>query len=114
MAARKPKHGDKVRVRDRSAKPREYVLGPDVDLDTEVVRDSRGRRVTNAYAEAAADDALAKVGAGRPSLTGPGLVSPKVEFRVSPALRAKVEQRAAAEGKRVSDIARAALERYVG
>lgn len=114
MAARRASVGGKVPVRDGSGETREFVVGPDVDLEGEVVLDSRGRRVTNAYADAAAADALAKVGAGRPSLTGPGQVSPKVEFRVSPALRAKVEQRAAAEGKRVSDIAREALERYVG
>jgi hypothetical protein len=106
--------GRKVRVRDGSGDPREYVLGPEVDLDTEVVLDSRGRRIDEAYAKAAAADALAKVGRGRPSLTAPGHVSPKIEFRVTPQLRQKVEARAAAEGRRVSDIAREALERYVG
>lgn len=35
---------------------------PDVDLATEDVRDSRGRRITVDYAEQAAADALASVG----------------------------------------------------
>lgn len=104
----------KVLIRDGSGEPREYEVGPEVDLDTEVVLDSKGRRIDEAYAEAAAADALAKVGRGRPSLTAPGEVSPRIEFRVTPQLRQKVEARALAEGRRVSDIAREALERYVG
>ncbi len=40
---------------------------PDVDLTTDDVRDSRGRRITEEYARAAAAQALASVGPGRPS-----------------------------------------------
>ena len=52
-----------------------HVLGPDIDLDVEVVRDTKGRRITEARAERLAEEALAKPGVGRPSLTaqGPGL-----------------------------------------
>ncbi len=105
----------KVQVRDGSGEPKEAVLAPEVDLDATDVRDSRGRRVTEEYAASAAAEALAVVSRGRPSLSGDrGTDSPQVTFRLSPQLRAKVEARAAAEGRKVSDIAREALERYVG
>ncbi len=37
---------------------------PDVDLTSDDVRDSRGRRITEEYAQAAAAQALASVGPG--------------------------------------------------
>lgn len=48
---------------------------------------------------------------GRPSL-GAG-TSPRLQFRVPPDLYAAAEQRARAEGRAVSDIARDALRAYV-
>jgi len=90
-----------------------YRVGPDADLATEDVRDSKGRRITEEYAERAAEDALASVGRGRPSLTGAKEPSPQVTFRVTPELRAKANAEAARQGKRVSDVAREALERYL-
>lgn len=83
-----------------------------VDLDVEVVRDSRGRRITEADAARLAEDAIAKV-VGRPSLTGAGQRSPQVSFRVSAETRRLAEERAAAEGRTVSELARHALEQYV-
>lgn len=103
----------KVKIRWPDGSTREATVGPDVDLETEIVLDSRGRRIDDAYVEGALADALAKVGRGRPSLTGERANSPQVTFRLTPELRAKAEQRAAAEGKRVSEIAREALEHYV-
>jgi hypothetical protein len=44
--------------------------GPGVDLDREVVRDSRGRRISPECVEAAVTDVHTKTGRGRPSLTG--------------------------------------------
>lgn len=44
-----------------------YVAGPDIDLDTEVVLDKRGQRITEARARRIASDTLAKAGAGRHS-----------------------------------------------
>ena len=41
-----------------------YRVLPDVDLAVEDVRDSKGRRITEEYAERAAADALASVGRG--------------------------------------------------
>lgn len=58
-----------------------YRASPDVDLATDDVRDSKGRRVTEEYAERAAADALASVGPGRPSLTGAKEPSPQATFR---------------------------------
>lgn len=40
------------------------VAGPDIDLDTEVVLDKRGRRVTEARARQIAAETLTKAGAG--------------------------------------------------
>lgn len=90
-----------------------YQIGPDVDLRTEDVRDSQGRRITEEYADRATADALASVGRGRPSLTGARASSPQVTFRVTPELRAKAVAEAARQGRRVSDVAREALERYL-
>ena len=38
-----------------------HVLGPDVDLNAEDVRDAHGQRITEACAVELAEDALAKV-----------------------------------------------------
>jgi len=91
----------------------ELAPGPDVDLRRKVVRDKRGRRITQDYADRAVADVRAKIGRGRPSLTGQAARSPQVTFRLPPDLRAKVEARAKREGKRVSDVAREALEQYL-
>ena len=90
-----------------------YRVGPDVDLTAEDVRDSKGRRITEEYVERAAAEALATVGRGRPSLTGAKAPSPQVTFRVTPELRAKAAAEAARQGRRISDVAREALERYL-
>lgn len=87
--------------------------GPDVDLARKVVRDSRGRRITQDYVDRAVADVHAKTGRGRPSLTGQATQSPQVTFRLAPELRAKAEARAKREGKRISEVAREALERYL-
>lgn len=92
-----------------------YVLAkdPDVDLSREVVRDRKGRRITNDYVDRAVEDVQRKLGRGRPSLTGKLSPSPQVTFRLPPQLRTKAEARAKKEGKRVSEVAREALERYL-
>ncbi|WP_020579425.1 hypothetical protein [Actinopolymorpha alba] len=56
--------------------------------------------------------ALTKPGRGRPSLGGQGR-SPQVTFRAPPALRAKAAERAARDGKTVSQLAREAFEMYL-
>jgi hypothetical protein len=86
---------------------------PDVDLAAEDVRDRQGRRVTDDYAERAAEEALRLVRPGRPALGAVGERSPRVSFRVPEQTRRRAEERAAQEGRSVSDIAREALERYL-
>ncbi|MGH3493236.1 MAG: hypothetical protein ACRDQ1_08360, partial [Sciscionella sp.] len=77
-----------------------HVLGPDVDLEREDVRDSQGRRITTDYAEQAAAEALDYVHRrrGRPSLgSTPGEHSPGVTFRLPAEERATAERVAAQE-----------------
>lgn len=86
---------------------------PDLDLDLDDVRDSRGRRVTQEYVDAAVVAGLAAVSRGRPSLTGERAASPQVTFRLTPELRACADAEAARQGRRLSDVAREALEQYL-
>jgi hypothetical protein len=90
-----------------------YTLGPDIDLDTEVVRDKKGRRITERPARELADDALAKAGVGRPSLTAPGARSPEVKARVPEELRQRLTKAARKRGTTASTIIREALEKYL-
>jgi hypothetical protein len=64
-----------------------YTLGPDIDLDEEVVLDKAGRRITEARAEQLAEDTLREVRRGRPSLSGEPESSPRVSFRIPEQLR---------------------------
>lgn len=61
-----------------SARPN---VGPDIDLDVEVVRDNKGDRITEARAKEIAAAALQQAGVGRPPLTAPGRRSPEVKAR---------------------------------
>lgn len=90
----------------------DYEIGPDIDLDAEEIYLPDGTRLTEQRAAEIAEE-IATRGRGRPSLTAPGAHSPHVSFRVSEHLRDAAEKRAAAEGKRVSQLAREALERYL-
>jgi predicted HicB family RNase H-like nuclease len=103
--------------------PEDYVIGPDTtiedaDLDKEEVYLRDGTRLTEQRAEQIAKQTLAEIRRrnlvpGRKSLTGGSTHSPRVQFRVPETIREKAEQRAAAEGKSVSALAREALERYL-
>lgn len=53
-----------------------------------------------------------RVRPGRPSLEKG--VSPRITYRVAKGLYARAQKRADAEGRTVSEVARDALERYVG
>ena len=107
----------------------DYVVGEDaevtnIDLDKEEFT-YRGRRLTESQAERIGEETLESIrkgrppleqvrrNRGRPSLTGKTQRSPQVAFRLTPELRAKVDARAKAEGKPVSQIARDALEQYL-
>jgi hypothetical protein len=89
-----------------------HVLGPDIDLDTEDVRDAHGRRITEACAAELAEDALVKV-LGRPSLTAPGTRSPEIKARVPRELRDRLVERAHQRGTSTSSLIREALENYL-
>jgi Ribbon-helix-helix protein, copG family len=90
-----------------------YVLGLDIDLDVEVVRDKKGRRITEARAQRLAGEALAKAGVGRPSLTAPGARSPEVKARVPAELKHRLEREAKRRGATTSTLIRDALDRYL-
>lgn len=103
--------------------PSKYVVTDDdtihdVDLDAEVVRLKDGRRLTNELAEQIAEETLAEARRrnlvpGRKSLSGVGIHSPRVQFRLPDSLRSAAEKRAAEEGVSLSVLARQALERYL-
>lgn len=97
--------------RPPDARVRKRGLSDDVDLDRDAIRDSQGRRVTREYAEAAAADALEKVGRGRRSLSGGSRHSPRLSVRVTPELAEELDRRAAAAGITRSEYARRELER---
>jgi hypothetical protein len=89
---------------------RKYVDAGDIDLDQEEVRLADGTRLTEEKAAELGEEIAAR---GRPSLSGRGQHSPRVAFRLPPGLLAAAEKRADAEGKRLSELAREALEHYL-
>jgi predicted HicB family RNase H-like nuclease len=95
----------------------EYVVGPDVDLDVEDFQ-YQGERLTNERAEQIAQQTLTEARRrnlipGGKSLSGGGVHSPRVQFRVPEELRTQAEQVAEDEGVSLSALARHALEDYV-
>ncbi len=86
-------------------------IGPDVNLDAEDVRLPDGTRLTEQQAAEIVDEVRRRV--GRPSLTGEAAVSPRITFRITPAVRDRAAAIAAHEGKTVSQLAREALEACV-
>lgn len=86
-------------------------IGPDVDLDTEDVRLADGTPLTEQRAADVVDEVRRR--GGRPSLTGEAAASPRIAFRVTPAVRDRAAKIAASEGKTVSQLAREALEARV-
>jgi predicted HicB family RNase H-like nuclease len=89
-----------------------YVLGRDIDLDKEVIRDSTGKRITSKRAEKIAEEFTAQV-VGRPSLTGPSKVSPEIKARVPEKLKKALEKEAKRQGQTPSAVIRQALEEYL-
>jgi len=94
----------------------EFDDGPDVDLDVEDYRDSKGRRVTADQAEAAAIEAVEMARRGRPSLSRSApksAKSPQVTFRLPDQMAEEVRRLAEARDATVSQFAREALSAYV-
>jgi len=83
-----------------------------VDLEREDIRLADGTRLTRARAEAIVKQA--RHAGGRPSLSGTPSRSPQIAFRVPVEVRDRAAQRAADEGKTVSQLAREALEARLG
>jgi hypothetical protein len=108
--------GDKVRV-NLGNEVKEFILGPDIDLDKEIFLDNDGQRITEARAQEIARETMAEYDrrVGRPALDSrnEGTHSPQVSFRLSERLARKAHDRAAREGKTMSQIGREALERYL-
>ena len=90
-----------------------YVLGPDIDLDIEVVLDKRGRRITEERAAQIARQAIREFAAGRPSLTGVGKVSPEIKARVPQEMKDKLDREAKTLGISPSALIRQALAEYL-
>ena len=90
-----------------------YIVGPDIDLDEEVVLDKRGRRLTEARAQQIARQILREVTAGHPSLTGAKIVSPEVKARVPQGMKDKLDREAKKLGVTPSALIRQALEEYL-
>ena len=71
------------------------------------IRDSRGRRVDNAYVAGALRAARR---AGRPSLSGARATSPQIVVRVTPGLKDAAAKLAAKRGVSLSELTRQALD----
>ena len=88
------------------------AIGTDVDLGAEEIYLADGRRLTEQVAEEMAERALARH-RGRPSVTGGNARTPSLTVRVPPETRAALEELARAQGKRLADVSREALDEYV-
>ena len=86
-----------------------YVVGPDVDLDSEVVLLSDGTRLTNKLAAKMAREAIKQV-RGRPSLTAVAVESPQLKVRVPVKLKKAIEKEAKRRGETTSTIVREVLQ----
>lgn len=91
----------------------QYVAAQDIDLDREVVRDRKGRRITERRAREIAEDTLEKAGVGRPSFTAPGRRSLEVKARVPEELRDRLHEAASRQHTSSSELIRKALEQYL-
>jgi hypothetical protein len=94
-------------------KIKDYELGPDVDLDVEVVLDADGSRITEARAQEIAEESVAEYYAGRPSLSTPRQQSPELKARVPVELRDRVQEEAKRRGITQSELLREALEQFL-
>ena len=86
-------------------------VGPDVDLDTEEMLTADGRRLTGEVVGEIVEEARTRR-RGRPSVTGGKVHTPVLTLRVPPPLRAELEAIAQAQGRRLADVSREALEEY--
>lgn len=85
-------------------------VGPDIDLDEEMVVLPDGARLTEAEAERIAERALARR-RGRPPVSSASR-TPSFTLRVPSDTRRALEGIARAQGRRLSDVGRDALAEY--
>ena len=88
---------------------RKIVVGPDVDLNAEVVLLPDGTRLTNKLAAKMARDAIKQV-RGRPSLTAVAVESPQLKVRVPVKLKRAIDKEAKRRGETTSTIVREVLQ----
>jgi len=88
----------------------EDVTVSDIDLDIEDFFVG-GTKLTHWRTNELAS--RAERAAGRPSLTAPGRHSPALNLRVSESMKTRLEETAAAQNRRQSDVVRDALEEYL-
>ena len=88
---------------------RKIKVGPDVDLDSDVVLLPDGTRLTNKLAAKMARDAIKQV-RGRPSLTAVAVESPQLKVRVPVKLKKAIEKEAKRRGETTSTIVREVLQ----
>jgi len=88
---------------------RKIKVGPDVDLDSEVVLLPDGIRLTNKLAAKMARDAIKQV-RGRPSLTAVAVESPQLKVRVPVKLKKAIEKEAKRRGETTSTVVREVLQ----
>ena len=88
---------------------RRIKVGPDVDLDSEVVLLPDGTRLTNKLAAKMARNAIKQV-RGRPSLTAVAVESPQLKVRVPVKLKKAIEKEAKRRGETTSTIVREVLQ----
>jgi hypothetical protein len=88
---------------------RKIKVGPDVDLDSDVVLLPDGVRLTNKLAAKMARDAIKQV-RGRPSLTAVAVESPQLKVRVPVKLKKAIEKEAKRRGETTSTIVREVLQ----
>ena len=86
-----------------------YVIGPDVELEREIIRLKNGKRLTSKLAEKLAKQAIRQV-AGRPSLSGTSIESPQLKIRVPVKLKKAIEKEARARGETISTVVREVLQ----
>jgi hypothetical protein len=88
---------------------RKIKVGPDVDLDSDVVLLPDGTRLTNKLAAKMAREAIKQV-RGRPSLTAVAVESPQLKVRVPVKLKKAIEKEAKRRGETTSTIVREVLQ----
>lgn len=90
-------------------------VGPDIDLDEEEVLLPDGTRLTEAKAGEMAEEAMQRHyrECGRPSITGGRQHTPAMTVRVTTTTRTALERIAEAQGRRLADVSRDALDEYV-